>query len=122
GPSFESIVAAGAPGAFPHAPPRGEVIPADPLLIIDWGALLDGYCSDCTRTYATGEGISGRQREAYGSVLEAQLAGLAAVRPGVSGRDADAAARGVLEHAGLGERFGHGLCHWVGLAGAAGPR
>ena len=82
GPSFESIVAAGAQGALPHAQPRDETIPADTLLIIDWGALLDGYCSDCTRTYATGEGISDRQREAYASVLEAQLAGLAAVRPG----------------------------------------
>ena len=115
GPSFESIVAAGAQGALPHAQPRDEVIPADTLLIIDWGALLDGYCSDCTRTYATGEGISDRQRETYASVLEAQLAGLEAVRPGVSGRDADAAARGVLERAGLGERFGHGLGHGVGL-------
>ncbi len=122
GPSFESIVAAGAHGALPHAQPRDEVIPADTLLIIDWGALLDGYCSDCTRTYATGEGISDRQRETYASVLEAQLAGLEAVRPGVSGRDADAAARGVLERAGLGERFGHGLGHGVGLEVHEGPR
>ncbi len=122
GPSFESIVAAGAQGALPHAQPGEEVIAADTLLIIDWGALLDGYCSDCTRTYATGAGISDRQREAYGSVLEAQLAGLAAVRPGVSGRDADAAARGVLERAGLGERFGHGLGHGVGLEVHEGPR
>ena len=121
GPSFESIVAAGAQGALPHAQPGDAVIAADTLLIIDWGALLDGYCSDCTRTYATGEGISDRQREAYGSVLEAQLAGLAAVRPGVSGRDADAAAREVLERAGLGERFGHGLGHGVGLEVARGP-
>ena len=122
GPSFESIVAAGAHGALPHAQPRDEVIAADTLLIIDWGALLDGYCSDCTRTYATGEGISDRQREAYASVLEAQLAGLAAVRPGTSGRDADATAREVLEQAGLGERFGHGLGHGVGLEVHEGPR
>ncbi len=122
GPSFESIVAAGAQGALPHAQPGDEVIAADTLLVIDWGALLDGYCSDCTRTYATGEGISDRQREAYGSVREAQLAGLAAVRPGVTGRDADAAAREVLERAGLGERFGHGLGHGVGLEVHEGPR
>ncbi len=122
GPSFESIVAAGAQGALPHAQPGEEAIPADTLLIIDWGALLDGYCSDCTRTYATGEGISDRQREAYASVLESQLAGLGAVRPGVSGRDADAAAREVLERAGLGERFGHGLGHGVGLEVHEGPR
>ena len=122
GPSFESIVAAGAQGALPHAQPSDETIPADTLLIIDWGALLDGYCSDCTRTYATGEGISDRQREAYASVLESQLAGLGAIRPGVSGRDADAAAREVLERAGLGERFGHGLGHGVGLEVHEGPR
>jgi Xaa-Pro aminopeptidase len=122
GPSFESIVAAGAHGALPHAQPREEAIPADTLLIIDWGVLLDGYCSDCTRTYATGEGISDQQREAYATVLEAQLAGLHAVRPGISGRDADAAAREVLERAGLGERFGHGLGHGVGLEVHEAPR
>jgi len=122
GPSFESIVAAGAHGALPHAEPRDESIPEDVLLIIDWGARLDGYCSDCTRTYATGEEISDREREAYASVLEAQLAGLKAVRPGISGREADAAAREVLERAGLGERFGHGLGHGVGLEVHEGPR
>jgi Xaa-Pro aminopeptidase len=122
GPSFESIVAAGPHGALPHAQPREATIPADTLLIIDWGALLEGYCSDCTRTYATGEGISDQEREAYGSVLEAQLAGLRALRPGTSGRDADAAAREVLERAGLGERFGHGLGHGVGLEVHEGPR
>ena len=84
--------------------------------------MLDGYCSDCTRTYATGEGISDREREAYAIVLEAQLAGLQAVRPGISGRDADAAAREVLERAGLGERFGHGLGHGVGLEVHEAPR
>jgi Xaa-Pro aminopeptidase len=56
--SFPSIVAAGAHGALPHAAPRDEPIAPDVLVTIDWGALLDGYCSDCTRTYATGEGIS----------------------------------------------------------------
>ena len=55
-PSFPSIVAAGAHGALPHAEPRDEPIPADVLVTIDWGALHEGYCSDCTRTYATGEG------------------------------------------------------------------
>ena len=121
-PSFPSIVAAGPHGALPHAQPRDAEIPRDVLVTIDWGAQLDGYCSDCTRTYATGEGISDRQREAYASVLEAQLAGLAAVRPGTSGRDADAKAREVLERAGLGERFGHGLGHGVGLEVHEGPR
>jgi Xaa-Pro aminopeptidase len=122
GPSFESIVAAGPHGALPHAQPRDETIPEDTLLIIDWGALLEGYCSDCTRTYSTGEGISDRERDAYASVLEAQLAALQAVRPGISGRDADAAAREVLERTGLGERFGHGLGHGVGLEVHEAPR
>ena len=121
-PSFESIVAAGPHGALPHARPREETIPADTLLIVDWGALLDGYCSDCTRTYATGEGLSDQEREAYATVLAAQLAGLEAVRPGISGRDADAAAREVIERAGLGERFGHGLGHGVGLEVHEAPR
>ena len=121
-PSFESIVAAGAQGALPHARPREATIPVDTLLIVDWGALLDGYCSDCTRTYATGEGITDQQREAYATVLEAQLAGLGATRPGISGRDADAAAREVNERAGLGERYGHGLGHGVGLEVHEAPR
>src|SRR6202044_2142714 len=78
GASFPSIVAAGAHGALPPAEPRGQPIPRDVLLTIDWGALHEGYCSDCTRTYATGEGISGQAREVYELVLRAQLAGLAA--------------------------------------------
>ncbi len=122
GPSFESIVAAGPHGALPHAQPRDATIPTDTLLIIDWGALLDGYCSDCTRTYATGEGTSDAERDAYAAVLEAQLTGLQAVKPGISGREADAAAREVLERAGLGERFGHGLGHGVGLEVHEPPR
>ena len=122
GPSFESIVAAGPHGALPHAQPRDATIPADTLLIVDWGALLEGYCSDCTRTYATGEGTSDEERDAYAAVLEAQLTGLQAVKPGVSGREADAAAREVLERAGLGERFGHGLGHGVGLEVHEPPR
>ena len=68
-PSFPSIVASGAHGALPHAQPRAEEIPRDVLVTIDWGALLDGYCSDCTRTYATGEGISEQAREVYELVL-----------------------------------------------------
>jgi Xaa-Pro aminopeptidase len=121
-PSFPSIVAAGAHGALPHAEPRGEAIPADVLVTIDWGALHEGYCSDCTRTYATGEGISARAREAYELVLDAQRAGLAALRAGPSGREVDAVARAVIERAGEGEHFGHGLGHGVGMEIHEGPR
>ena len=69
-PSFPSIVASGAHGALPHAEPREEEIARDVLVTIDWGALHEGYCSDCTRTYATGEGISEQAREVYELVLE----------------------------------------------------
>jgi len=115
GPSFPSIVAAGAHGALPHAQPRDQQIPRDVLVTIDWGALLEGYCSDCTRTYATGEGISERAREIYELVLSAQRLGLDAVRAGPSGKEVDALAREVIEQAGEGDHFGHGLGHGVGL-------
>jgi Xaa-Pro aminopeptidase len=120
--SFPSIVAAGAHGALPHAQPREREIPRDVLVTIDWGALHEGYCSDCTRTYATGEGVSELAREVYGLVLEAQEKSLAAVSAELSGRDVDAVARQVIEQAGHGEHFGHGLGHGVGMEIHEGPR
>jgi Xaa-Pro aminopeptidase len=121
-PSFPSIVAAGAHGALPHASPRAQTIPRDVLVTIDWGALHEGYCSDCTRTYATGEGISDLAREIYEIVLSAQERSLAAVTAGLSGREVDAVARQVIEQAGHGEHFGHGLGHGVGLEIHEAPR
>jgi Xaa-Pro aminopeptidase len=121
-PSFGSIVASGAHGALPHAEPREDAIARDVLVTIDWGAVLDGYCSDCTRTYATGGGISGHARETYELVLDAQEQGLAAVAPGRSGREVDAVARQVIERAGHGEHFGHGLGHGVGMEVHEAPR
>jgi Xaa-Pro aminopeptidase len=121
-PSFPSIVAAGPHSALPHAEAREVAIPRDTLVTIDWGALLDGYCSDCTRTFATGELLDERDREIYELVLRAQLAGLAAVRPGPSGREVDGIARAVIEQAGYAERFGHGLGHGVGLEVHEAPR
>jgi Xaa-Pro aminopeptidase len=112
--SFEPIVAAGAHGALPHATPRAVEIPANTLVVIDWGALLDGYASDCTRTFATGD-LDPRDREIYDIVLAAQEAALAAVRPGPIGRDIDAVAREIIDAAGHAEHFGHGLGHSVGL-------
>jgi Xaa-Pro aminopeptidase len=120
-PSFPSIVASGPHGALPHSEPREVEIPRHALVIVDWGARLDGYCSDCTRTFATGE-VDGEAEDVYRLVLEAQLAGLEATRAGVSGRDADAAARAVIEEGGHGERFGHGLGHGVGLLVHEDPR
>lgn len=122
GPSFPSIVAAGAHGALPHAAPRARDIRKDVLVTIDWGALHDGYCSDCTRTYATGEGISSRAREVYTLVLAAQERALAAVRAGPNGKEVDAVARELIEQAGEGDHFGHGLGHGVGLEVHEGPR
>jgi Xaa-Pro aminopeptidase len=121
-PSFPSIVAAGAHGALPHAAPRAERIPRDVLVTIDWGALHEGYCSDCTRTYATGEGISQLARDTYALVLDAQERSLAAVEAGRSGREVDGVARSVIEGAGQGEHFGHGLGHGVGMEIHEGPR
>jgi Xaa-Pro aminopeptidase len=121
-PSFPSIVASGAHGALPHAEPRAQAIPRDVLVTIDWGAKLDGYCSDCTRTYATGGGISERAREVYELVLAAQEAGVAAVKAGPTGREVDAVARAAIEQAGYGDRFGHGLGHGVGLDVHEAPR
>jgi Xaa-Pro aminopeptidase len=119
--SFDSIVAAGPHGALPHAQPRDVAIGSGELVVVDWGAELDGYCSDCTRTLATGE-LTGEAREVYELVLEAQLAGLAAIRAGVSGRDVDAAARTVIADGGHGEEFGHGLGHGVGMEVHEAPR
>jgi Xaa-Pro aminopeptidase len=121
-PSFGSIVAAGAHGALPHAEPRDEPIPRNVLVTIDWGALHEGYCSDCTRTYATGERISQVARDTYALVLEAQERSLAAVEVGRSGREVDAVARAVIERAGQGEHFGHGLGHGVGMEIHEAPR
>jgi Xaa-Pro aminopeptidase len=121
-PSFPSIVAAGAHGALPHAEPREEKIPGDVLLTIDWGAQHEGYCSDCTRTYATGEGISAQAREVYELVLCAQQQALAAIEAGPSGQELDGVARAVIEQAGHGDHFGHGLGHGVGMEVHEGPR
>jgi Xaa-Pro aminopeptidase len=119
--SFDAIIAAGAHGALPHASPREVPIERGQLVVIDWGAELDGYCSDCTRTYATGE-IGPQATEIYELVLEAQLAGLQAVKAGAGGRGVDAVARAVIDAAGHGERFGHGLGHGVGAEIHEAPR
>ncbi|MEA2275483.1 MAG: Xaa-Pro aminopeptidase [Solirubrobacteraceae bacterium] len=119
--SFPPIVAAGDHGALPHAEPRDVAIPAGTLCVIDWGAKLDGYASDCTRTYATGD-LDPRDRAVYDIVLHAQEEALAAVRPGPTGREIDAVARSIIDAAGHGEHFGHGLGHGVGLDVHEGPR
>ncbi len=120
-PSFESIVASAERGALPHAVPADVPIPRGTLVTLDIGARLGGYCSDCTRTWATGE-LPDDLAEAYELVRRAQAEALAAVRPGPEGREVDAVARDIIEAAGHGEHFGHGLGHGVGLEVHEGPR
>jgi Xaa-Pro aminopeptidase len=121
GPSFPSIVASGPHGALPHAEPRDVAIERGTLVTVDIGAVLEGYCSDCTRTFAVGSPTD-QAREIYELVLAAQLVGLEGVAPGVSGEDVDSLARAVIEDAGYGERFGHGLGHGVGIEIHEAPR
>ena len=114
GPGFETIVAAGENGSRPHAIPGDRPIEAGTLVTIDASATVGGYRSDCTRTFSTGD-LPDELARIYEVCLAAQEAGVAAVRAGVTGVEGDAAARRVIEAAGYGERFGHGLGHGVGL-------
>lgn len=120
-PSFPAIVAAGPNGALPHAEPGEREIGRGELVVFDMGAQLDGYCSDGTRTYATGE-PGEEAREVYELVLEAQRLALEAIEAGAKGEDVDAVARKLIEAGGHGERFGHGLGHGVGLEVHEAPR
>jgi Xaa-Pro aminopeptidase len=121
GPSFPPIVGAGENSALPHHESSDRRIQSGEFLLIDFGAKVRGYCSDCTRTFAVGE-VGSEERDVYEAVLAAQMAGLEAVRMGVEGPEADAAARGVIEGAGYGDAFGHGLGHGVGLEIHEAPR
>jgi Xaa-Pro aminopeptidase len=120
-PSFPPIVAAAENGALPHAEPGDREIGAGELVVFDMGALLEGYCSDCTRTFATGE-PGDEAQEVYDLTLAAQLAALAAIRPGASGKEVDAVPREMIAEAGHGDHFGHGTGHGVGLEVHEGPR
>ena len=120
-PSFPPIVAAAEHGALPHAEPREVAIPRDTLVVVDWGAQIDGYCSDCTRTLATGA-VNDGAREIYELVERAQAEALEAVAPGASCKAVDAVARMKITEAGHGEHFGHGLGHGVGLEVHEEPR
>lgn len=115
GPSYETIVATGVRNAaLPHHRPTSTPLVEGDTVIIDVGALVDGYHSDMTRTFVVGE-PSAFQREIYEMVLAAQLAGLAAVGPGVAAASVDAACRDLITAAGYGEWFVHGTGHGVGL-------
>jgi Xaa-Pro aminopeptidase len=114
GLAFPVIVAGGPNAANPHTVPGDRPVQRGDTVIVDVGAAWGGYCSDCTRTFAAGE-LSDRLADAYELVHEAQLAGLEAVGPGVTGRDADAVARRLVDATEFEGRFGHGLGHGVGM-------
>lgn len=115
GPSFETIVASGPNGAKPHHRPGGHPIGRDEPVVLDFGALFEGYCSDMTRTVWV-DGIADPQlRRAYEVVLESQAAGVAAVRAGATCAEIDRACREVIAEAGWADRFVHGTGHGVGL-------
>ncbi|MCB2188542.1 MAG: aminopeptidase P family protein [Deltaproteobacteria bacterium] len=118
GPAFQPIVASGPNGAEAHAEPGSRVIQAGDPVIFDVGAKLDGYCSDISRTVVAGgrEQADARFREVYRIVRQAQVAALEGIRPGMTGAQADAIARRIIEDAGYGPQFGHSLGHGVGLA------
>ncbi len=114
-PSFDTIVAAGPNGALPHAVPSARTIKEGEPIVIDMGLILDGYCSDMTRTVVLGRPDQ-KTKEIIRLVRRAQLAGMAAIQAGVSGKQVDARARAVIAEGGYGDNFGHGLGHGVGLA------
>jgi Xaa-Pro aminopeptidase len=122
GVSFPPIVASGDNGALPHATARRDAtIARDVLVVVDFGCVLDSYCSDCTRTFATGE-VGDEAGRTYELVRSAQEQALGAARAGADVRAVDRVARDMIEQAGDGERFGHGLGHGVGLEVHEAPR
>jgi Xaa-Pro aminopeptidase len=120
--SFDTAIAAGANGSKPHAEPSEAIVGEHTLVVVDFGARVDGYCSDCTRTVSTGKNLSKELRRVYDVCFEAQLAACDGIRPGMTGHDADALARSMIADAGYGDEFGHGLGHGVGLAIHEAPR
>ena len=111
--SFPAIVAAGANSSLPHYRPAEALVQQDQPLLIDWGALYKGYCSDLTRTMLVGR-VSPRIKQIYKVVADAQQAAIRFLRPGVTTMQADRVARDVIERAGFGKEFGHGLGHGIG--------
>jgi Xaa-Pro aminopeptidase len=121
GLAFPVVVAAGANGARPHTDPGDTPIGPGQTVVVDAGCMIDGYCSDCTRTFATGP-LPDRLAHAYETCLAAQEEALTAVRAGERGEDVDGVARRRIDADGFGEAFGHGLGHGVGLLVHEDPR
>ena len=121
GASFPTIVACGDNAALPHAVPGAALVEEGQPVTIDMGLILAGYCSDMTRSFVCGQ-PDGRYQEIHRLVRRAQLAGIAALRAGITGKEVDAAARQIISEAGYGASFGHSLGHGVGLQVHEAPR
>lgn len=119
--SFDTIVASGERSALPHGVASDRILGMNEFVKMDYGALLNGYCSDITRTVSLGT-PSDKLKEIYGIVLEAQLACIAGLKPGMTGREGDAIARDIIAKAGYGGDFGHGTGHSLGLEIHENPR
>jgi len=120
-PAFETIVASGPNAAQPHAKPGERILSEGDLVVLDFGGVYDSYCVDLTRTVSIGA-ASGRARDVYGAVRDAHDRAIAAVAPGRSPFEIDQAARDTLAERGLGEAFGHGTGHGLGIEVHEGPR
>jgi Xaa-Pro aminopeptidase len=120
-PAFETIVASGPQAALPHARPSGRTMTEGDLVVLDFGGVYDSYCVDLTRTISIGP-ASKRARDVHAAVLDAHARAIAAVRPGASRYEIDAAARTSLDRAGMGDAFGHGTGHGLGVEVHEDPR
>jgi Xaa-Pro aminopeptidase len=119
--SFDTIVVSGPNGALPHGNPSERIVDRGTLVTVDWGVRLNGYCSDCTRTFST-VSLPEQLRTAFDVCLAAQKKACAEIKPGMTGVEADAIARDEIEAAGFGANFGHGLGHGVGMMVHEAPR
>lgn len=113
--SFDPIVASGIRGCMPHGKASDKVIEATDMVTFDWGVIVDGYCSDCTRTFAMSKQVNPKLVEIYNLVLKAQQAAVAAIKPGVSSKAVDAIARDIISTNGYGDLFKHGTGHGLGI-------
>lgn len=119
---FPTTVASGPRSALPHARSSERRVEAGEFLLIDFGAIVDGYCADLTRTVVVGARADARQREVYAAVRDAQRFAIERLRAGMPGRDGDALARELIDARGFGDAFGHGLGHGLGLEVHEAPR
>jgi Xaa-Pro aminopeptidase len=119
--SFDTIVASGERSALPHGVASERLVGVNEFVKLDFGAYYKGYCSDLTRTIIVGAPTD-KHKEIYSIVLEAQLAALAGIKPGMTGREADAIARTIIAKHGYGDHFGHGLGHGLGMEIHEAPR